>query len=59
MITFIRRIENLEYMEAVKLLADRCGLELPMDSDQSDARSMLKSGCWKSTASRHGFSIPA
>ena len=25
-ITFIRRIENLEYMEAVKLLADRCGL---------------------------------
>lgn len=41
-ITFIRRIENLEYMEAVKLLADRCGLELPIDSDQSDARSMLK-----------------
>ena len=41
-ITFIRRIENLEYMEAVKLLADRCGLELPMDSDQSDERSMLK-----------------
>ena len=41
-ITFIRRIENLEDMEAVKLLADRCGLELPMDSDQSDARSMLK-----------------
>ena len=41
-ITFIRRIENLEYMEAVKLLADRCGLELPMDSDQSGARSMLK-----------------
>ena len=41
-ITFIRRIENLEYMEAVKLLADRCGLELPMDRDQSDARSMLK-----------------
>lgn len=41
-ITFIRCIENLEYMEAVKLLADRCGLELPMDSDQSDARSMLK-----------------
>ena len=39
-ITFIRRIENLEYMEAVKLLADRCGL--PMDSDQSDERSMLK-----------------
>ncbi len=41
-ISFIRRIENLEYMEAVKLLADRCGLELPMDSDQSDERSMLK-----------------
>ena len=41
-ITFIRRIENLEYMEAVKLLADRCGLGLPMDSGQSDERSMLK-----------------
>ena len=28
-ITFIRRIENLDYLDAVKFLADRCGLQLP------------------------------
>ncbi len=30
-ITFIKRIENLEYIEAVKLLADRAGMILPTD----------------------------
>ena len=30
-ITFIRQIENLDYMEAVKLLADRSGMSLPQD----------------------------
>ena len=28
-ITFIRRIENLDYVEALKLLAQRSGLEMP------------------------------
>ncbi len=28
---FIRKIENLDYVDAVKLLADRAGLEMPMD----------------------------
>lgn len=30
-ITFVRRMENLDYMEAVKSLADRVGLALPQD----------------------------
>lgn len=31
-ITFIRRIENLDYIDAVKLLASRAGLEMPTDT---------------------------
>ncbi len=34
-ISFIKRIENLEYIEAVKLLADRAGMHLPTD-DQDE-----------------------
>lgn len=30
-ITFIRRMENLDYVEAVKLLAERAGLRMPED----------------------------
>lgn len=30
-ITFIRRMENLDYVEAVKFLADRAGLRMPED----------------------------
>lgn len=40
-ITFIRRIENLEYMEAVRMLADRCGLQVPDDAE-NDQRSQVK-----------------
>ncbi len=40
-ITFIRKIENLEYMEAVRLLAQKCGMTVPEDSD-SDDRSALR-----------------
>ncbi len=35
-ITFIRRIENLSYIDAVKLLADRAGMALP-EQDRNDA----------------------
>lgn len=35
-ITFIRRIENLDYVEAIKLLADRAGLQMP-DSGFDDS----------------------
>lgn len=38
-ITFIKKIENLEYIEAVKLLAEKAGLSMPEDaSDNSYAR---------------------
>ncbi len=30
-ITFMRRIENLDYVEAVKLLAERAGMQMPED----------------------------
>ncbi len=31
-IAFIRKIENLDYIEAVKLLANRAGLQMPLDN---------------------------
>lgn len=38
-ITFIMKIEHLDYVDAVKFLAQRCGLELPQDSfDDSMSR---------------------
>ena len=38
-ITFIRRIENLDYIDAVKLLAQRAGLSMPADGvDDKTAR---------------------
>ena len=36
-ITFIRRIENLDYVEAVKLLAQRVGLPVPEDEESNRA----------------------
>jgi DNA primase len=36
-ITFIRLIENLEYVEAVRFLADRAGLSVPEDGVSDDA----------------------
>lgn len=41
MITFIKRIENLDYIDAVKLLASRAGLEMPTDT-QSKGLSELR-----------------
>lgn len=35
-ITFIMKIENLDYIEAVKLLAERSGIPLPEDSARGD-----------------------
>lgn len=40
-ITFIRRIENLEYMEAVRFLAEKFGLTVP-DSQQEDERAVQR-----------------
>ena len=40
-VTFIRQIENLDFFEAVKLLADKAGLELP-NTNYDDSYSRLK-----------------
>ena len=53
-ITFVRRIENLDYLEAVKMLADRAGMALPeevlMTAWQSSAPR-----CWRQTVRRQSF----
>ena len=41
MISFIMKIENLDYVEAVKFLAQRAGMELP-DSGYDDSMSKLR-----------------
>ena len=40
-VTFVRQIENLDFFEAVKLLADRAGLQMPNDS-YDDSYAKLK-----------------
>ena len=40
-ITFVRRMENLEFVDAVKLLAQRSGLEVP-DSKEADRISQVR-----------------
>ncbi|WP_312644321.1 DNA primase [Hydrogenoanaerobacterium sp.] len=40
-ITFIKRIENIEYMDALKLLAERAGMQLP-DNSFDDTAAKLK-----------------
>ncbi len=41
-ITFIKQIENLEYIEAVKFLAQRAGLSMPEDNKLEDKAARLK-----------------
>ena len=41
-ITFIKRIENLDYIDAVKFLADRSGLKMPEQSHENDQVSRLR-----------------
>ena len=36
-ITFIKNYENLDYIEAVKLLAERAGMQMPDDATQDDS----------------------
>lgn len=40
-ITFIKRIENLEYMEAVRFLAEKSGLQVP-DDDRNNREAYLR-----------------
>lgn len=39
-VTFIRRIENLDYVEAVRFLAQQAGMALPEDSDGGEAAKL-------------------
>lgn len=42
--TFVKNIENLDYIEAVKLLADRCGVVIPengYDNSMSDLKNRI------------------
>ena len=41
-INFIRHAENLDYIDAVKLLAQRSGLEMPEDNSYDDSMRSLK-----------------
>ena len=40
-VTFVRRMENLDYIEAVKFLAQRAGLAMPEDG-YDDSYAKLK-----------------
>lgn len=42
-ITFLMQIEHLDYMEAVKTLAERSGMSLPVDNSVDDKIARLKS----------------
>ncbi|MBR3778750.1 MAG: DNA primase [Clostridia bacterium] len=41
-ITFIKRIENLDYIDAVKFLADRSGVKMPEQTHENDQISRLR-----------------
>ena len=41
-ITFVKRIENLSYIDAVRFLADRAGMKMPEESRENDATSQLR-----------------
>lgn len=41
-ISFVMKIENLDFVEAVKFLAQRCGMEMPENSSYDDSLSKLR-----------------
>lgn len=41
-ITFIKRIENLDYIDAIKFLADRSGMKMPENRKENDQTSRLR-----------------
>lgn len=44
-ITFIMRMENLPYIEAVRLLSQRGGLEMPAENKQEAVQAKLRTRC--------------
>ncbi len=45
--SFVRHIENLDYIEAVKLLAERSGITLPQDNGYDDSMQRLKNNVYE------------
>lgn len=41
-ITFVRKIENLDYMEAIRFLAQRAGMEVPAQNHRDDGLAKVK-----------------
>ncbi|MBQ7088544.1 MAG: DNA primase [Clostridia bacterium] len=41
-ITFVKKIENLDYIDAVKFLADRCGMKMPEQKNENDQVSRMR-----------------
>ena len=58
-ITFIRKIENLDYIDAVKFLAQRAGMELPEDSRDEAAAPYPGAGFTRLTRKLPDFSTGA
>ena len=52
-VTFIRQIENLDYMEAVRFLAQRAGMAMPEDRDDGSARKRQRMYEINRTAGRY------
>ena len=54
-ITFIRRIENLDYIEAVKFLAQRAGLDVPEGRGQSEGLSKVRNRIYEANRATARF----
>ena len=54
-ITFIKNYENLDYIEAVKALADRAGMRMPEDTDDTAARTKKRTLEANRAAARYFF----
>ena len=54
-ITFIRRIENLDYIEAVKFLAQRAGLDVPEGRGQSGGLSKIRNRIYEANRAAARF----
>ncbi len=46
-ITFVRKMDNLSYIEAVRYLAERCGLEMPRQDPETERGAYLRRRCYE------------
>lgn len=56
-ITFIKRIENLDYIDEVRFLADRAGMKMP-ENDVNDATSVCVPVSWRRIERPRGCFTP-